>query len=101
MRRLHPTARPIAMHCRCPREILDALPNRDRSADSDLIEDRASACTHRLLVEPPKALKRRPRRTDLTVEVEVLNDIAMHDQGQVLVDDFDAEFGGALGSAGA
>ena len=25
----------------------------------------------------------------------------MHDQGQVLVDDLDAEFGGALGAAGA
>ena len=63
-----------------PGEILNALSDGDRSADPDLIEDRASARAHRLLVEPPKAPKRRPRRTDLTVEVEVLHDIAMHDQ---------------------
>jgi hypothetical protein len=61
-------------------EILNALPDGDRSADPDLIEDRASARAHRILVEPPKAPERRPRRTDLTVEVEVLHDIAMHDQ---------------------
>src|SRR5580700_1459236 len=73
-----------------PGEILHALSNGDRSADADLIEDRASAGAHRLLVEPPKAPKWRPRRTDLTVEVEVLHDIAMHDQRQVLVDDLDA-----------
>ena len=83
-----------------PGEILHALSNGDRSADPNLIEDCASACAHRLLVEPPKAPKRRPRRTDLTVEVEVLHDITMHDQRQVLVDDLDAEFGGALGAAG-
>jgi hypothetical protein len=63
-----------------PGEILNALPNRDRSANPDLIEDRASARAHRLLVEPPEAPKRRPGRTDLAVEVEVLHDIAMHDQ---------------------
>ena len=37
---------------------------------------------------------------DFTVEVEVLHDVAMHDQRQVLVDDLDAKFGSALGAAG-
>ena len=84
-----------------PGEILNALPNGNRAANPDLIEDRASACTHRLLVEPAEAPERRPRRSDLAVEIEVLHDIAMHDERQVLVDDLDTEFGGALRPAGA
>ncbi|MGB7976451.1 MAG: hypothetical protein WCF81_19355 [Roseiarcus sp.] len=63
-----------------PGVILNALPNGDRSADPDLVEDRAGACAHRPLIEPPKAVKRRPRRADLAVEVEVLHHIAMHHQ---------------------
>src|SRR6185437_798409 len=82
-------------------EILNALPNRDRSADPDLIEDRARPRAHRLLIEPPNAAERRPRRADLAIEVEVLHDIAMHHQRKVLMHDLDAEFGGALGAAGA
>src|SRR5262249_16868963 len=60
-------------------ELLNALSHGDRSADPNLIENRASSCAHRLLVEPPEAPERRPRRSDLTVEVKVLHDIAMHD----------------------